>query len=80
MNQKILDLLIETADHSNLTLDELVAFTNGMDLKAITTFCGNCASLPRYMKSNVTFNPSQRTIASSGNMRRCPDSQLMYLV
>ena len=70
MKQRTLDRLIAAADHSGLSLDVLVALARGFDDSEIIKLCGNCASMPRYMKSKVTPNLLQSTSASSGNIRR----------
>lgn len=70
MRQSQLDDLIEAADLSGISLDILAALCRGLDDNAIKRLCGNCASMPRYMKSKVSPNFSQRTVASSGMMRR----------
>lgn len=70
MKQSHLDKLIVAADQSGISLDVLVALSRGLDDKAIARLCGNCASMPRYMKSIVTPNLLHRTSASSGSIRR----------
>ena len=46
-----LDMMIETADQSGVSLDLLLALSRGMPASALVIFSGNAASLPRYMKS-----------------------------
>lgn len=75
-DQERLDQIILVADQSGIYLDVLVALSKGLSDNAFTVFCGNAASLPRYMKSISTPSLSQNTSASSGNGRLRPDSQL----
>ena len=70
MDQKLLDDLIVAADQSGISLDILVALVRDLEASAITKLCGNCASMPLYMKSRVTPNLLHNTSASSGIMRR----------
>ena len=54
--QDRLDALLALADYSGLSLDLLWALSRGMEANAFRIFSGNCANLPRYMKSIVTEN------------------------
>ena len=59
--QDLVDRLILVADQSGLSFDVLFLLSRGLDERAFIVFCGNAASMPRYMKSIVAPNLSQNT-------------------
>ncbi len=70
MTQVQLDMFIIAADQSGVSLDVLLALCRDLDDMAIAKLCGNCASMPLYMKSKVAPNFSHSTMASSGSILR----------
>jgi acyl homoserine lactone synthase len=76
LEQFRVDQMMRAADHSGLSLDLLLALSRDFDERAILTLSGNCASMPRYMKSIVNPSFTHMISASSGSGRLLPSSQL----
>lgn len=73
---KRIDLLIEGAKRSGLTMDYLEALTAGLSKKALRKVIGNASAIPSYMKSRESPYLFRRASAASSEMRAVPASQL----
>lgn len=64
-----IDLVIQAADETNLTIDYLEWLTRGLSRKACLKVIGNASSMPAYMKSSDNPYVSRKAIAPSTDTR-----------